>query len=139
MRIKLDTPEEIAKWREERKRFEQKIKYIFFEGVGEEFKFSHPTMYKFPKQNLLLLLGREGTNGTDRPCVKDALLTNPTLTYILGMDLPNGEGPKMRHRSHVGYSPLPTLSCIALQYLPHFYWVTTGPMRRTQMQLIGLM
>ena len=69
MRIKLDTPEEIAKWREERKRFEQKIKYIFFEGVGEEFKFSHPTMYKFPKQNLLLLLGREGTNGTDRLCV----------------------------------------------------------------------
>ena len=51
-----------------------KIKYIFFEGVGEEFKFSHPTMYKFPKQNLLLLLGTdlpngEGTNGTNRPIV----------------------------------------------------------------------
>ena len=47
MRIKLDTPAEIAKWREERKRFEQKIKYIFFEGLGEEFKFSHPTILYF--------------------------------------------------------------------------------------------
>jgi len=51
-----------------------KIKYIFFVVVGEEFKFSQPTMYKFPKQNLLLLLGTdlpngEGTSGTDRSCV----------------------------------------------------------------------
>ena len=43
MRIKLDTPEEIAKWREERKRFEQRLN-IFFEGVGAEFKFSQPTI-----------------------------------------------------------------------------------------------
>ena len=74
MRIKLDTPAEIAKWREERKRFEQRLNVYFFEGVGAEFKFSQPTIYKFPKQNLLLLLGTdlpngEGTNGTDRPCV----------------------------------------------------------------------
>ena len=59
-------------WRE--KEVWAKIKYIFFEGLGEEFKFSQPTIYKFPKQNLLLLLGTdlpngEGTNGTDRPCV----------------------------------------------------------------------
>ena len=29
MRIKLDTPEEIAKWREERKRFEQRLNIYF--------------------------------------------------------------------------------------------------------------
>lgn len=67
MRIKLDTPAEIAKWREERKRFEQKIKYIFFEGVGEEFKFSHPTMYKFTAFTGHRPPQWDGTNGTNRP------------------------------------------------------------------------
>ena len=32
MRIKLDTPEEIAKWREERKRFEQRLNIYFLRG-----------------------------------------------------------------------------------------------------------
>ena len=32
MRIKLDTPEEIAKWREERKRFEKRLNIYFLRG-----------------------------------------------------------------------------------------------------------